>query len=111
MVLAYWLIGREIVEEVQRGKGRAEYGKKVVETLSRQLIARYGKGFSFANLWYFRQFYLAFSDRYQIPHPAGEESGGTPILYPMGGESSAVRIPFPAGRELAEVERRRITAL
>ena len=34
MVLAYWLIGREIVEEIQRGKGRAEYGKKVVETLS-----------------------------------------------------------------------------
>ena len=30
MVLAYWLIGREIVEEIQRGKGRAEYGEKVV---------------------------------------------------------------------------------
>ena len=101
MVLAYWLIGREIVEEIQRGKGRAEYGKKVVETLSRQLTARYGKGFSFTNLWYFRQFYLAFSDRYQIPHPAGEESGGAPIPHPVGGESSAVRIPFPAGRELA----------
>jgi hypothetical protein len=26
MVLAYWLIGREIVEEIQRGKGLAEYG-------------------------------------------------------------------------------------
>ena len=35
MVLAYWLIGREIVEEIQRGKGRAKYGEKVIETSRR----------------------------------------------------------------------------
>ena len=29
MVVAYWLIGREIVEGVQEGEERAEYGKKV----------------------------------------------------------------------------------
>ena len=34
MVLAYWLIGREIVQELQGGAERAEYGKKVVEDLS-----------------------------------------------------------------------------
>ncbi len=27
MVMAYWLIGREIVEEIQGGDKRAEYGK------------------------------------------------------------------------------------
>jgi hypothetical protein len=27
MVLAYWLIGREIVEEIQGGEERVEYGK------------------------------------------------------------------------------------
>jgi len=31
MVLAHWLIGRETVEEVQRGMGRAKYGEKAVE--------------------------------------------------------------------------------
>ena len=31
MVIAYWPIGREIVEEIQHGKGRAEYGEKVAE--------------------------------------------------------------------------------
>jgi hypothetical protein len=31
MVLAYWLIGREIVEEIQGGGGRAEYGEKVID--------------------------------------------------------------------------------
>ena len=44
MVLAYWLIGREIVEEVQRGKGRAKYGEKVIEDLSVRLTERYGQG-------------------------------------------------------------------
>ncbi len=39
MVVAYWLIGREIVQELQGGGGdeRAEYGKQVIETLSKQL--------------------------------------------------------------------------
>ncbi|MBV5327153.1 MAG: DUF1016 domain-containing protein, partial [Chlorobium sp.] len=33
MVLAYWLIGREIVQELQGGEERAEYGKQVLEVL------------------------------------------------------------------------------
>ena len=87
MVAAYWLIGREIVEEVQQGKGRAEYGKKVVEDLSARLTNRYGKGFSITNIWYFKQFYLAFPARYQIPHPLGGESLAPPRKSnPLGDE-------------------------
>jgi hypothetical protein len=41
MVTAYWLIGREIVEEIQGGEDRAEYGKKVVEELSEKLTKKY----------------------------------------------------------------------
>ncbi len=37
MVLAYWLIGREIVQELQEGEERAEYGKQVIENLSKRL--------------------------------------------------------------------------
>ena len=33
MVVAYWLIGREIVEEEQKGQKRADYGKAVIEDL------------------------------------------------------------------------------
>jgi len=54
MVLAYWMIGREIVEDVQRGRGRAKYGEKVIEDLSARLTERYGRGFSDANLQWFR---------------------------------------------------------
>ena len=45
MVLAYWHIGREIVEQVQQGKGRAAYGQQVLQDLSARLVQQYGKGF------------------------------------------------------------------
>lgn len=86
MVLAYWLIGREIVEEVQRGQERATYGKKVIETLSTQLTARYGRGFSEQSLQNFRRFYLAYPDRCQISSPLGRESTEIPISSPAGRE-------------------------
>jgi hypothetical protein len=80
MVLAYWLIGREIVQELQGGEERAAYGKKVVEELSARLTERYGKGFSPTTLQYFRKFYLAYPDRCAgIPPPRGGASGGPRI--------------------------------
>jgi len=63
MVIAYWLIGREIVQEIQGGGDRAEYGKQVIEELSIKLTGRYGRGFSTTNLRYIRTFYLVYSDR------------------------------------------------
>ena len=75
MVLAYWLIGREIVEEIQRGEGRAKYGEKIIEDLSARLTERYGTGFSPTTLQYFRKFYLAYPERCSaIPRPMGVES-------------------------------------
>lgn len=63
MVLSYWHIGREIVEYVQRGEARAEYGEQVIEDLSAHLLARVGRGYSTRNLWYFRDFYLTYRER------------------------------------------------
>ena len=63
MVIAYWLIGREIVQEIQGGDNRAEYGKQIIKDLSDKLNSKYGKGFSTSNLWYFRQFYIVYSNR------------------------------------------------
>ncbi|MDZ7860614.1 MAG: PDDEXK nuclease domain-containing protein [Candidatus Krumholzibacteriota bacterium] len=78
MVLAYWQIGREIVQSVQSGDKRAGYGKQVIKELSKELNKKYGKGFSTTNLWYFRQFYLVYSDREpRIRHKAcGELNSG-----------------------------------
>lgn len=63
MVLSNWHIGREIVEYVQRGEARAEYGEEVLEGLSKQLQSRVGRGYSTRNLWYFRDFYVTYRDR------------------------------------------------
>lgn len=99
MVLAYWLIGREIVQELQGGKARAKYGERVVEDLSTRLTERYGKGFSVTNLWYFKQFYQAFQSRLAILHPLGGESSESSIPHPAGGEFRLASISYPMGTE------------
>ena len=99
MVLAYWLIGREIVQELQGGAKRAKYGEKVVEDLSNRLTERYGKGFSAQVLWSFRQVHLAYLNRDQILFPLGRESSEVRELSPTGRESSTSAIPHPAGRK------------
>jgi predicted nuclease of restriction endonuclease-like (RecB) superfamily len=63
MVEAYWLIGQRIVQEEQRGSSRAVYGERLLANLSRELSASLGKGFSYANLRNFRQFYLTYPDQ------------------------------------------------
>ena len=60
MVVAYWHVGREIVEEEQTGKARAAYGKKLLETLAGRLSGRFGRGFDASNLWNMRQFYRTY---------------------------------------------------
>ena len=63
MVEAYWLIGQRIVEEEQQGQHKAQYGKRLIEDLSAALTTDFGRGFSYANLYNCRQFYLTFSDQ------------------------------------------------
>lgn len=63
MVIAYWHIGREIVEHLQAGEDRATYGRRLIESLSERLGSRYGRGFSVTNLRYFRLFYQIYADR------------------------------------------------
>ena len=60
MVQAYWNIGKLIVEEEQKGKARAEYGKYLIEELSKRLTEDFKKGFDKSNLWYMRLFYILF---------------------------------------------------
>ncbi len=62
MVETYWRIGKRIAEQELKGKGRANYGDYLITNLSIRLGNQFGKGFSVANLWNFRQFYLVFPD-------------------------------------------------
>lgn len=57
-VQMYWNIGRRIFEEEQQGKDRAEYGSYLI--LAENLEPEYGSGFSYRQLAFCRQFYLAY---------------------------------------------------
>lgn len=56
MVVLYWNIGKTIKDEIIKS-ARAEYGKQILQSLSRELTRKYGKGFSSQNLWYMVQLY------------------------------------------------------
>ena len=60
MVEAYWNIGKQIVEEEQKGEDRAKYGSFLIKELSLQLSDEFGKGYSKQSLWNMRQFYNSF---------------------------------------------------
>jgi predicted nuclease of restriction endonuclease-like (RecB) superfamily len=60
MVEAYWLIGKQIVEEEQKGKERANYGAYLIEELSKNLTLDFGKGFGKRNIYNMKKFYLTF---------------------------------------------------
>jgi len=59
MTASYWEIGRRIVEFEQGGKKRAAYGEELLQRLSADLGAHFGRGFSIRNLRTFRMFYLS----------------------------------------------------
>lgn len=65
MVQAYWNIGKRIVE--QQGKSEhAEYGRQLLQELSKQLTHDFGRGFTASNLRNMRQFYLTFPNCYAL---------------------------------------------
>jgi predicted nuclease of restriction endonuclease-like (RecB) superfamily len=49
LTMMYWTVGKRIREEILKNK-RAEYGKQIVQSLSTQLTAEYGRGWSRRNL-------------------------------------------------------------
>lgn len=62
MIYAYWLTGKRIVFQEQKGLNRAEYGKEIIKNLSTELTNEFGKGFSTQSLYNFRLFYEKFSE-------------------------------------------------
>ncbi|MTI12911.1 PDDEXK nuclease domain-containing protein [Sansalvadorimonas verongulae] len=60
LVKTYWHIGRHIVDFEQQGEPSAEYGKQLLDRLSKDLKQAYGKGFSRSNIYLMRQLYLCY---------------------------------------------------
>jgi predicted nuclease of restriction endonuclease-like (RecB) superfamily len=65
LTATYWEIGRRIVEFVQQGESRAEYGDEALERLSGDLTKKFGRGYGKSVLFQMRGFYLAHTDIFQ----------------------------------------------
>ena len=79
-VVSCWLIGRQVVEQEQNGRGRADYGKRVVEIASQILTMNFGAGYSVTNIKNFRSFFLMFKEMgigQALPDLFGEQIGQT----------------------------------
>jgi len=59
--LLYWQIGKRLDREILQGK-RADYGKQVIVSLSKQLTAEYGRGWSERQLHYCLRFAQCFPE-------------------------------------------------
>lgn len=70
LISLYWDIGKMIVEK-QKGE---TWGKSVVEKLSDDLRKEFPEmtGFSSTNIWYMRNFYLAYYENEKLPPLVGE---------------------------------------
>lgn len=60
MVVAYWNVGRYIVEFEQHGNAKAKYGTGLLTNLSKLLSAKLGRGYSRPNLNNMRKVYLVY---------------------------------------------------
>lgn len=62
----YWQVGKRLQKEVLQHQ-RAEYGKEIINSLSKQLVQEYGKGWSKRQIHYFLRFAEAFPEE-EIVH-------------------------------------------
>ena len=62
MVYTYFELGKQIVEQEQKGKSYADYGTFILSELSERLTIEFGKGYSKRNLELIRKFYIIFKN-------------------------------------------------
>lgn len=61
MTILYWNIGRYITKNVLYNE-KPEYGKAVIESLSKKLVQKYGRGYSVRSIRKMLKFYKYFND-------------------------------------------------
>jgi len=91
-------IGRRIVQEELRGKGRAAHGAEIIKALAHRLTAEFGKGFSRSNLNLMRLFYLqnqhrigqSMTGQFTSPQIGQTPSGQLAIYQTLSGQLDAL---------------------
>ena len=104
-------IGRRIVEQEQKGKGRAAYGEEVIGALADRLTEDFGNGFSRRNLAYMRTFYLLYCDRGPILQTVSAKSLAARKTQTVSAQSSPIRtVQTASGRSLAPEKLQTVSA-
>ena len=62
LVVRNWYLGKRIADEELNGKNRAEYGAEIIDKLSKELVGRYGKGYTKRALYQYVRFYRMFPE-------------------------------------------------
>ena len=57
-----WLIGKRIYDEEMKDIRKENYGKEIINELSKRLTEEFGKGFDRSNLYHYLQFYKLYPD-------------------------------------------------
>ena len=65
MVILYWNVGRRVRTAIMESE-KAQYGKEIVDTLSRQLKLEYGRGYSRRNLFNMIKLYDMFPSEQKV---------------------------------------------
>lgn len=112
MTASYWEIGRRIVEAEQKGRRRAGYGEQLLERLSADLTARFGRGFGVNNLESMRRFFLAYPEPKISQTPSGklenqapcDKSQTAPGIFSLSELSQRFTLPWSAYVRLLSVK-------
>ncbi len=90
MTLTYWHVGKRINEEVLKGE-RAEYGKQIVVSLSKELTQQYGRSFETKNLRRMMQFAELFPE-FEIVVPLARQLSWSHFLVILPLKSELARM-------------------
>jgi predicted nuclease of restriction endonuclease-like (RecB) superfamily len=103
MIIAYFQIGRMIVEDEQQGNQRADYAKETLFRLSIALNDEFGRGYSVSNLEYMRSFYVTYRNR--ISQSAiGENNSNENSQSPIGGLEKSFRLSWTHYIQLLKIK-------
>ena len=98
MTMLFWNVGKRINEDILHNK-RADYGKRIVPTVSAQLTEKYGKNFELRNLRRMMQFAGQFSDL-EIVSPLATQLSWTHFMELMPIKDEKARLFY--AKEAAE---------
>jgi len=79
LVLLYWQVGHRIRTEILKAE-RAAYGEQILSTLSKELTAEFGRGFSWPNLSRMMRLAEAFPDAQIVAALSRQFAKNVPIL-------------------------------